>query len=164
MKNDYEVRAQKFIRQIFPYLEGCRNDHSDREYAVWTFNRDHNRKVMYEHGMTRYALITADYVVKVDYACTRWGNSEDEMELYEEAVQDGFEYLFAKISRYLYQDMAFYIMPRIHGIGSKFYDADEYMTASEVNWCCDHGLCDLHNQNYGWQDGHVVIFDYAARY
>lgn len=164
MKNDYEVRAQKFIRQIFPYLEGCRNNHSEREYAVWAFNNDYNRKVMYEHGMTRYALITADYVVKVDYACTRWGNSEDEMELYEEAVQDGFEYLFAKISRYMYQDRVFYIMPRIHGIGSKCYDADEYMTAFEADWCCDHGLCDLHNHNYGWKDGHVVIFDYAARY
>ena len=164
MRNNYEVRAQKFIQQIFPYLEGCENNHDEREYAILAFNHDYNRKVMYKHGMTRYALITADYAVKVDYACTRWGNSEDEMKLYEEAVQDGFEYMFAKITRYTYLGINFYIMPRVYGIGKKFDDADWYMSEDEKDWCYDHNLCDLHKYNYGWKDDHVVIFDYAARY
>lgn len=161
MRNSYEVRAKKFIHQIAPYLERV-TDHDDREYAVNLFNFDHNRRVSYAHGMTRYALITSDYVVKVDYATTRWGNSEDEMEIYEEAKQDGFDYLFAKISRYDYNGISFYIMPRIYGIGKKWYDADEYLTDEERHWVYDH-VCDLHNENYGWKDGRVVIFDYAAR-
>ena len=161
MRNSYEVRAQKFIQQIAPYLEKV-IDHDDREYAVNLFNLDHNRRVSYAHGMTRYALITSDYVVKVDYAITRWGNSEDEMEIYKEAVEDGFDYLFAKISRYDYNGTSYYIMPRIYGIGKKWYDADEYLTDEERDWVYDH-VCDLHNENYGWKDGRVVIFDYAAR-
>lgn len=161
MRNTYEVRAQKFIQQIAPYFDYA-VDHDDREYAVDCFNFDYRRKVIYAHGMTRYALITSDYVVKVDYASTRWGNSEDEMEIYEEAKQDGFDYLFAKISRYDYNGTSYYIMPRIHGIGKKWYDADEYLTEEELDWVRDH-ICDLHNENYGWKNGRVVIFDYAAR-
>lgn len=163
MKNSYEVRAEKFIQQIFPYLNGL-DDHEDREKAVCYFNMDHNRHVYYDHGMTRYVLISSDYVVKVDYNETKWGNCEDEVLLYKEAEMDGFEYLFAKITRYTYQGVNFYIMPRIYGVERKQYDADEYMTEEEKDWCYDHDLCDLHNGNYGWKDGHVVIFDYAARY
>lgn len=163
MKNSYEVRAEKFIQQIFPYLNGL-DDHEKREKAVYYFNMDHNRHVYYDHGMTRYVLISSDYVVKVDYNETKWGNCEDEVLLYEEAEMDGFEYLFAKITRYTYQGVNFYIMPRIYGVERKRYDADEYMTEEEKDWCYDHDLCDLHNGNYGWKDGHVVIFDYAARY
>lgn len=157
----YEERAKDFIKQIFPYLDGC-DQHNDRKWAILAFNHTYKRKVIYAHGMTRYALITSDYVVKVDYAQTRWGNCEDEMEVYEEAVADGFEYLFAKISRYDYNGKTFYIMPRIHGIGKKDYDADEYLNEEECDWVWEH-VCDLHNQNYGWENGHVVIFDYAAR-
>lgn len=163
MRNNYEVRAQKFIKQIFPYLEGLTN-HDDRSYAVYAFSLDHNRKVYYSHGLSRYALITSDYVVKVDYNDTRWGNCEDEIDLYAEAEADGFDYLFAKITRYTYLGTNFYIMPRIYGIGKKFDDADWYMSEEERDWCYNHDLCDLHNHNYGWKDGHVVIFDYAARY
>jgi hypothetical protein len=73
------------------------------------------------------------------------------------------ESLFAKISRYDYNGTAFYIMPRIHGVGKTDWDADEYLTEDENDWVYEH-VCDLHNGNYGWKDGHVVIFDYAARY
>lgn len=159
----YEERAKDFIQLIFPYLNKYNFDHDMRKWGIFAFNHTYNRKVIYAHGMTRYALITSDYVVKVDYAQTRWGNSEDEMKLYKEAVADGFDYLFAKISRYEYSGKTFYIMPRIRGIGKKDYDADEYLTEEERDWVCEH-VCDLHNQNYGWKDGHVVIFDYAARY
>ena len=163
MKNDYEIRAQKFIRQIFPYLDGL-TDHDDRWYAVYAFNLDHHRKVSYSHGMSRYALITSDYVVKVDYKETQFGCCEDEIDLYTEAEMDGFDYLFAKITRYTYQGVNFYIMPRIYGIERKEYDADWYMSEEEKDWCYNHDLCDLHNENYGWKNGHVVIFDYAARW
>ena len=163
MRNSYEVRAQKFIQQIAPYLEKV-IDHDDREYAVNLFNLDHNRRVSYAHGMTRYALITSDYVVKVDYAITRWGNSEDEMEIYKEAVEDGFDYLFAKISRYDYNGTSYYIMPRIHGVSTAGCFAWEFMTAEEEAWCKEIGLSDLHEDNYGFRNGHVCLIDYACHF
>lgn len=164
MKSSYEVRAKRFIQQIFPYLEGC-DTHFYREGALWAFNMDHHRKVMYSHGMTRYALITSDYVVKVNYDednVKQFGGGEEEIEFYEEAKKDGMEYLFAKITPYEYSGMTFYIMPRIKGIGKSFHDAWYYMTQEECDWCSDHELYDLHCENYGWKDGHIVIFDYGA--
>lgn len=161
MRSNYEDRAKQFIQQIFPYIEDCET-HDERLEAVLTFNSQNHRKVKYAHGSSRYALISSDYVVKVDYRHTCWGTSEDEIELYNEAVQDGFEYLFAKISRYQYRDRYFYIMPRIEGVGSTPWDADEYLEEDEADWCWYH-VCDLHNENYGWKNGHVVIIDYAAR-
>ena len=162
MRNNYEVRAQKFIQQIAPYLDGL-DEHEDRETAVACFNDSHHRKVIYAHGMTRYALITSDYVVKVDYKETRWGNCEDEMFMYKLAERAGYAYLFAKISRYRFNGVNFYIMPRINGIGKTWSDAEEYLTEEEFDWVYDH-VRDLHNENYGWKNGHIVIVDYAAQW
>jgi hypothetical protein len=71
--------------------------------------------------------------------------------------------MFAKIERYAYRGLNFYIMPRIHGIERTEYNAEDYMTDDELNWCDSQGLTDLHNGNYGWKNGHIVIIDYAAR-
>ena len=162
--SSYEVRAIRFIQQIFSYISNCESVGGYWD-AVQRFNADHNRKVVCDNGMTRVALITSDYVVKIDYSpknIRRWGGGEQEMKFYQMASREGYAYLFAKIKPYYYRGQVFYIMPRINGIGSKWGDADEYMTAEECDWCWDHSLCDLHNGNYGWKDGHVVIIDYGA--
>lgn len=162
--SSYEVRAIRFIQQIFSYIMDCRTV-SNYERAIDRFNMDHNRNVICSHGMTRVALVTSDYVVKIDYHPSnikRWGGSEQEMKFYQMAYNEGYGYLFAKIKPYYYKGHLFYIMPRIKGIGSQFGDASEYMTAEENDWCWDHELYDLHNQNYGWKNGRVVIIDYGA--
>lgn len=167
MKGTYEERAKKFIAQIYPLLKNAYNSHSSREAVVNSFNHWYHRNVKYAHGLTRYALITSDYVVKVDYDAhyvERYGGCEKELQFYAQAEADGFSYMFAKITLYQYEGVNFYIMPRIHGIGRHEYDADEYMTPEEYDWCLDHNLSDLHNGNYGWKDGHIVIIDYAAYY
>lgn len=161
MRNNYEERAKKFVQQIFPYIEIC-TTHESRIEAVFAFNYQNHRRVQYKYGQSRYAFVTSDYVVKVDYRSSMWGNSKDEMELYDEAVKDGYEYLFAKISHYQYHGHDFYIMPRIRGIGRTPCDAEEYLKEDEMDWCWDH-VSDLHSYNYGWKDGHVVIVDYASR-
>ena len=164
MKSNYEVRAQKFIRLIYDYLTEC-VDTYDFEIAVESFNHNHHRHVMFSHGLTRVALITSDYVVKIDYDAyqvRRFGGGENECAFYRIAEQEGYGYLFAKVSRYQYRDITFYIMPRIKGIGRYEEDATEFMTDEENDWCFDHGLCDLHNFNYGWKNGHIIIFDYGA--
>lgn len=164
MKNTYEVRAQNFIKQIFPYLISCRK-YRDYEFAVWAFNMKFNRKVIFQHGLTRIAFITSDYVIKMNFhesAAELFGDCESEIALYNEAEQDGFEYLFAKISRYEYRNTTFYIMPRISEINKTYNEAWDYMTDEECDWCCNHCLGDLHCSNYGWKNGHIVIIDYAA--
>ena len=72
------------------------------------------------------------------------------------------EHLFAKITRYDYNGTSYYIMPRIYGIGRKDDDAYDWMTEDELEWVQEHGICDLHNLNYGWRKGHVCIIDYSA--
>lgn len=165
MANTYEVRAQKFIQQIFPFLDDLTDKFMVNE-GVWAFNYTHKRKVRVSSGLTRIALITSDYVVKFDYdkeQIRTFGGCEDEMEIYDEAEADGFEYLFAKITPYKYEGYTFYIMPRIKGVGRGFDDAWEYLTDAETDWLCEHRVADLHCHNFGWRNGHVCLIDYGCR-
>lgn len=165
MKNDYITRAQQFIKSIYPFIMNCWEE-NEIYNAVAQYNYIKHRRVSVKHGATRMVLITSDYVIKFDFGMAdrirTFGGCEKEMELYSIAEADGFEYLFAKITRFDYFDYVFYIMPRIHGIGRTEYDADEYMTNNEWCWCRDHRMFDLHNLNYGWRDGHICLIDYAA--
>lgn len=162
----YIERAQDFVQQIFPYLDGEWNNPYDIDCCVDSFNEDYNRKVIMRHGIARIALITSDYVVKYDFdeeECAIVGGCEAEVALYAEAVRDGFDYLFAEITPYHYHDRDFYIMPRIRGIGeSNWYHADHFMTDEENDWCDAHNLSDLHCNNYGFRKGKICIIDYAC--
>lgn len=162
--SSYEMRAIRFIQQIFPYIDNC---HTVEQYdnAVDRFNSVYNRSVICNSGSARVALITSDYVIKIDYNpqnVRRWGGCAEEWRFYSRAYQEGFAYLLAKIKPYYYRGQVFYIMPRVNGVGSRWHDADEYLTQRERDWCDEVGLKDLHMENYGWKNGHVVIIDYAA--
>ena len=161
-KTDYTTRAMKFIAQIAPYVEKC-YDESTYKMAVARYNRDHHRKVRVASGLTRVALITSDYVIKFNYGefVTCYGGCEQEMDVYAQAEYDGFEYLFAKITKIIYQGKNYYIMPRIYGVGRTEYDVYEYLNEDESDWLDEH-VRDLHNYNYGWKNGHPVIIDYAC--
>lgn len=167
MKHDYEVRAQKFIQKVFPFIEEVMDNPYDVMDTIDEFNNQYHRNVQVNFGDARIALITSDYVVKFTYdfdSEEEIGGGENEIELYEQAVQDGFDYLFAKVSRYDYNDISFYIMPRIYHIGEYrniWHYANFYMTDEEVDWCESHNLTDLHCNNYGFRNGKVCIVDYA---
>ena len=167
MKHDYEIRAQEFIKKVFPFIEDDLFNPNFIEDAIADFNDKCHRKVIVSYGEARIALITSDYVVKFDYdddTIEEIGGCENEIELYAQAVEDGFDYLFAKISRYNYAGYSFYIMPRIYHIGEcrrLFNYADEYMTDEEQKWCESHNLTDLHCNNYGFRKCKVCIVDYA---
>lgn len=161
----YIERAQDFVREIFPYIDHEFNGIFNERCSVKLFNYDHKRKVELAHGLSRIALITSDYVVKYDYDqhyVERFGGGEAECELYQQAEADGFGYLFAKITRYEYKGRSFYIMPRIKKVGSADWDAWDYMTEEESEWCYDHGVFDLHENNFGFRNGHVCLIDYGA--
>lgn len=162
----YIERAKDFIQQIFPYLDGEWTNPYDVDCNVDAFNEDYNRKVVMRHGIARIALITSDYVVKFDFdedECSQVGGCQAEVELYAEAQRDGFDYLFAQITHYSYNNHDFYIMPRIRGInGNRWYHADHFMTDEENDWCDEHSLSDLHGNNYGFRNGKICIIDYAC--
>ena len=167
MQSSYEERARAFIHQIFPFIVDRIFDIYWVQKAVADFNIKYHRNVKVCYGDARIALITSDYVIKYDYdneIIEDIGGCEQERELYEQAVQDGFDYLFAKTTRYDYNCISFYIMPRINGVGKygkQYRHADSFMTTEELAWCDDHKLVDLHWQNYGFRNGKVCIIDYA---
>lgn len=164
-KSSYIIRAQRFIHQIAQYIDAENIDIDDFEHIVYRFNHFYHRNVIFAHGATRIALITSDYVVKIDYdswQISRFGGCENEMRMYEEAKRDGMAYLFAEITPYVYEGLTYYIMPRVNGIGRYDDDAWGWMSEVESDWCEEHGIFDLHNENYGWHQGHVVLIDYGA--
>lgn len=161
--SSYEVRAKKFIAKVYPYIKNC-DDSFDFSLAINRFNQDCHRNVQIASGSTRVVMITSDYVIKVDYdgwGKGAWGSCADEVRMYRKAKHDGFAHLFAKVTpvRKGY-NRTFYIMPRIGGIAKKPYDADEYVDGDDYIYLYEN-VGDLHNHNYGWKDGHIVMIDYA---
>lgn len=160
MKTDYITRAEKFIAEFFPYIKGLRND-ADIDWAVFTYNYEHKRKVIYAHGASRRAFITSDYVIKVNYGNGHeWaGGCEEEYKLYTETIAGSeYSYLFAPITKFTYQRKTFYIMPRVKGVGTgKYWDNLSYDERQYIN----HYVCDMHRANYGNHNRKPVIIDYA---
>ena len=166
MKSSYEVRARLFIEKVFPFIEDC-EEPNEYAKAIKRYNKLYHRKVHVDYGMTRVVLITSDYVIKIDYGTSGciWGSCRNEYQVYKLAERDGYDYLFAKITPVAFKGRVFYIMPRIHGIGSSRsdgYDVDEWLTEEENDWLNVH-CRDLHHENYGWHNYRPVIIDYACR-
>lgn len=164
----YIERAQDFVKEIYPYLQAFGYGYWGAKQAIKTFNEQTGRKVKFSHGCVRIAMITSDYVVKYDFdadeaACL--GGGEDEVSFYEIAKAEGYAYLFAQVTRFVYEGHYFYIMPRIKGISERnYWHADHWMTPEEREWCDKHNLSDLHCNNYGFRNGKVCIIDYAYQW
>lgn len=165
MKSDYITRAQRFINQFFEGINPYRIPNHDMEFYTYMFNEEHHRKVHFESGATRYAFVTSDYVVKVDYKSrAKWaGNSSREYALYQRIKDSDMSYLFAEITRYKFEGVYYYIMPRVHNIDNYRDEEIEYfLTEEETDFLYyDLGLHDLHNGNYGLKNNKPIIFDYA---
>ena len=161
---DYVERAKDFVEQVYPYITNCMSPWQMNGF-IRQFNADFDRKVIVRSGLSRIALITSDYVVKFDYdpeEVDSIGGCMNEMELYAEAEKEGFAYLLAEITPFLYSGRMFFIMPRIRGIGSGHHYAENYMTPAEKDFCRRHRITDLHTSNYGFRHGHVCLVDYAC--
>ena len=161
----YVIRARQFAALIYPFIRNCVTV-DDFECAVEAFNATYHRNVRMAHGQTRIALITSDYVLKIDYGTRQrmWGGCEEECRGYQMAFNDGYGYLFAPISRVMVNEKVYYIMPKITRIGETYNgydDAYEKVNYEESNYLLNH-FHDLHCRNYGWKDGHPVIVDYAC--
>lgn len=172
MKSDYRIRAQKFIKQIFPYIDGCMYDDLDETIKrVQDFANEKRRKISVHNGISRVAIITADYVIKWDrhlaqskYERNPAGDCEKEYLTWRWLLDEnpGYAYLFAEITRFKFGGEIFYIMPRVRGINEdRDAYAYEYVDGEEEDFL-NEWFYDLHSGNFGIdRKGNVTIFDYA---
>ena len=172
MKSDYRIRAQKFIKQIFPYIDGYMyDDLNETIERVQRFANEKRRKVLVNYGVSRIAIITADYVIKWDrhfaqnkYERSRAGDCKKEYLTWRWLLDEnpGYAYLFAEITRFRFGGENFYIMPRVRGINrDRDVYAYECVDGDEEDFLCEW-FYDLHSGNFGIdRKGNVTIFDYA---
>lgn len=167
IKNNYEVRAQKFIKEFAPYLKGIRvskNNLYKIQSAVRQFNVDKKRNVKVSSGVSRVVLITSDYVIKLDLGTTWAGNSKSEMRAYVHAQSLGFEHLLAKITHYKHKNRNFYIMPRVKVAYDLRYETRNRLYVSlsdeEKNYLREN-IDDMHDANWGSLNGEFIVIDYA---
>ena len=167
IKNDYEVRAKKFIQDFAPYLKGIRLSHGNKYKvydAVRRFNVDKKRNVKVASGASRIALITSDYVIKLDLGTTWAGNCKSEMLEYLSAQQRGFEHLLAKITHYKYKNRNFYIMPKATVAENLTFRTQRKLFDSlsdEEREYLRENIQDIHNANWGSLNGKFIVIDYA---
>ncbi len=165
MAQDYEIRALKFAHTLVKFFMGCKQL-EDFLYAIKYYNQSHSRKIKYEYGVSRIAIIRADYVIKFDmtpdgdWQDGRAGNCKSEEEIYNRACADGFGYLLAKTSVYTIDELTFSIMPRVYHVNDYSRDWTEHCTEEEADWLLEN-INDLHDGNIGYRNNKVCVIDYA---
>lgn len=165
MKASYENRGYKFALYLSRLFRDCET-WEDFTCAMEYYNMTHSRKVAYAHGVSRFAVIRADYVIKFDmtpeqgWEDGRAGNNSTEEDVYNIAVADGMEYLLAKTTVVEINGRHVSIMPRINHVND--YDRCwwNYCTDDEEHWLCNT-IGDLHEGNVGYRNGKVCVIDYA---
>ena len=167
IKNDYEIRAKKFIREIAPYLKGISVNKANLykiRSAVAKFNNEKHRKVIVSSGASRIVFVTSDYVIKLNCGTTWAGNCETELLAYNKTKEAGYEYLLAKISHYKFRNRNYYIMPRAtiaEELSCAYADRLwKQLSEDELHWLHDN-FYDMHSANWGTLNGKLVIIDYA---
>ena len=165
MKSTYEARALKFARLLAILFAGC-TDLSDFEFATECYNDTHSRKLTTSHGVSRFAVIRSDYVIKFDMVPTgrfsdgSAGNCHTEEAVYARAVADGMDHLLAKTTVVEMEGHTISIMPRIGHVGDDDRYYGDYCTQEEYQWLWEN-VNDLHEGNLGYRHGKVCVIDYA---
>lgn len=169
MKNDYEVRAAKFASLLVRLFEGCAIL-EDFEYAINEYNSTHSHPLNYAYGVSRIAILRADYVIKFNlvpdknwddgYGNCRAGNNTTEREVYNRAVADGYAYLLAKTTVFAIGGRDVAIMPRINGVDNERRYWGDYVTDEEYDWLTEN-VRDIHEGNVGYYKGKPVVIDYG---
>lgn len=161
----YEERAMDFIKELYEVKGNntfFKTNYGVRRIVAVYLSLHPRRRVKVEEGAARTAIITSDYVIKIDtgYPDT-YGGCEQEMEFYDYACDSGMEYLLAKPTRFKYKGMNFYIYPRASVYASMKHSRRWYdeLTHDEQSFVDE--ICDLHKGNIGFLHGRLCIIDYA---
>lgn len=165
MKSSIEQRATKFVHDIYPFIKNCKSvgDYIER---VAIYNKVTHRKVKVCNGAVRVCFVLSDYCVKIDfnaYGADCYGGCEDEYNFYKYAEEVGYDYLFAYINKIEVCGRTWYVMERINNTCSEDYEweyAENLVDVDECAWL-QQNCQDLHNNNFGFKNGRVVIVDYA---
>lgn len=166
IKNDYVVRAQKFVRSFAPYIDKKVTIRSMIS-AVNAFNADYNRKVRLNYGASRFVFLTSDYCIKIDRTDSRsdlWGNCEKEYKAYIRMKRLKCREVFCPVEKYTYNNVNYYIMPmcsEVDDYNVDLYDVTNRLTGKQIRFIEDH-FRDLHSGNIGILHGKPVIIDYAC--
>ena len=160
----YVERAEDFIKELYE-VKGkntFEKNYGVRRIVAKYLSLHPRRRVKVEEGAARTAIITSDYVIKIDtgYPGT-YGGCEQEMEFYDYACDSGMEYLLAKPTLFKYKRMNFYIYPRASVYASMRHSRNWYgeLTYDEQSFVDE--ICDLHAGNIGFIHGSLCIIDYA---
>ena len=160
----YVERAEDFIKELYE-VKGkntFEKNYGVRRIVAKYLSLHPRRRVKVEEGAARTAIITSDYVIKIDtgYPGT-YGGCEQEMEFYDYACDSGMEYLLAKPTLFKYKRMNFYIYPRASVYASMRHSRNWYgeLTYDEQSFVDE--ICDLHAGNIGFIHGRLCIIDYA---
>ena len=164
-KNNYVVRAQKFVRSFAPYIDK-RVTIRSMISAVNTFNADYNRKVRLNYGASRVVFLTSDYCIKIDRTDSGgfWGNCEKEYKAYLRMKRLKCREVFCPIEKYTYNNVNYYIMPmcsKTNDYNVELCDVNNRLTANQARFIDEH-FGDLHSGNIGILHGKPVIIDYAC--
>lgn len=165
MRTTYEERGLKFATTLAKMFQNCvyLNDFVS---VIEHYNASHSRKLVFKNGVSRIAIIRADYVIKFDYMPTGYfsdgiaGNCMTELEAYEYAIEDGMEYLLAKPTVREMFGHTFSVMPRINHVGDESRSWYKTVSLEEEIWLEEH-INDLHENNVGYKHGKVCVIDYA---
>lgn len=163
--SSYETRALKFAKFITGLFEGCDTVDEFISAVEW-YNETHTRQLVYSHGVSRFAIIRADYVIKFNmipercFRDGRAGNNSTEEEVYAMAVADGMEYLLAKTTVVNIEGRDIAIMPKINRVNDESRYWQDFCTEEECEWLENH-INDLHDGNVGYKNRKVCVIDYA---
>lgn len=169
MKNDYESRALKFAALLVRLFADCLTYNDFQEAILW-YNAHHSMPIHYDHGVSRIAIMRADYVIKFNYypdACWRdeednciAGDNASERMVYECAVKEGYAHLLAKTTTVIMGGRVISIMPRISHVHDESKYWGDYVSDDEYDWLTSH-IYDLHEGNVGYYRGKPIVIDYG---
>lgn len=161
----YEERAIDFIKELYE-VKG--ENPFTKNYGVRRIVSDYlslhpRRNVKVAEGAARTAIITSDYVIKIDTGeVDIYGGCENEEEFYGYACECNMEYLLAKPTHFRYKRIDFYIYPRA-SVYANFSRKDRswYSKLSYAEKDFIDLIDDLHEGNIGFIHGKLCIIDYA---
>ena len=165
-----EQEKEDFLRLCKAIVTSCPDYHCEDIFVRWlskynTKNRTHYK---WTCGCSRFVVMGVFWVLKWNVASYPdidfMGNCDTETEIYEQAKKDGFEYLFARGEKITISYQNFYFYPRIPNVGYRAHHDKElvdYCTEEEYDYISER-ISDLHDENWGIQNGHAIIIDYAC--
>lgn len=160
---------RKFCEEFVKCWNG-KVDSDSLDMAIKAYNKlhDFDERLSFACGTTRNCVIGSEYVLKFDTCGSggEFGGNETEYKFYEEVKNSHYSYLFAKMFR---EEVGNYVIYGQVKVDMKMpkgdsYDVREVLDSDEVDFLEENNICDLHDENWGWDDNaeYWVIIDYAC--